>query len=303
MSIRGIVILTAWLSLAIGIPQLTAQSLQPIVDAHYPTSRLPVDTEDEKGSCYVVTDSGTPTIVAAAYTNGTEAMIRILSGSGTTFAVVAETATSELILASQCRLVLLDITGEGTPELLFGIDGPQGWVFTLNGTTLTNLTPTTEQAGRFMTELYNPSLCDLLHDGTVQVCTFPGTSDGREPSRVYRSVGGVMTVERSALAVARFQADWVEDAKTASFPLLVDSVGPFSIQTVNGDASGQHRVTTGNVFINESNVTGPAQLNDVTEFSEAPLSTVPVASNELRVELTGPAGSYIFVVVRDSTVR
>jgi hypothetical protein len=204
------------------------------------------------------------------------------------------------MMGHKCAITAIDLTGDGAPELYINFRGAQAWVFALSGSTLTNLTPVETYSGVDTTRLYRPALCDVRHDGTIQVCTAPGDDI---PAKVYQSTGTTFAPERFALTVLRFQADWASDAKIASFSLLPDSVGPFTVRVVNGDRSGQHRVTSGSVRINNVEQITASQLTDSVEFVEAEISGSLLSSNEISVNLTGAANSTIFVIVRDSTSR
>jgi hypothetical protein len=303
MTIKRSVFAIAGLVLIMLPTRGVAQTASEIVAAHYPDERLSVDDEDQKENCFVVLSSdvvGAPTKIAAVYTNGIEGVLRVLIGSGSSFAVDAESGATTFMIGHKCAITAIDLTGDGAPELYINFGRAQAWVYALSGSTLTNLTPVETYSGRDMTRLYGPALCDVRHDGTVQVCT---AADDDVPAMVYRSTGTTLVPERFALTVLRFQADWVVDAKTASFSLLQDSVGPFTVRIVNGDRNGQHRVTSGSVRVNNVERITSSQLTDSVEFIEAEISGSLLASNEISVSLTGAAGSAIFVIVRDSTPR
>jgi hypothetical protein len=77
---------------------------------------------------------------------------------------------------------------------------------------------------------------------------------------------------------------------------------PLLIRVVNGDRSGQNRLTSGSITFNDVVVLDASQLTSATEFVEITNPNLPV-ENTYVVSLTGDPGATILVKVSDSTVR
>ena len=84
--------------------------------------------------------------------------------------------------------------------------------------------------------------------------------------------------------------------------LVEDSFPPFTLRVINGDRSGQNRVSGASIRVNEVEVIGPQQVNVTTEFTDTVLTSLFV-ENRLTVTLTGPPDAIIIVLVEDSTQR
>ena len=77
---------------------------------------------------------------------------------------------------------------------------------------------------------------------------------------------------------------------------------PSRCEFINGDRSGQNRVSGASIRVNEVEVIGPQQFNVTTEFTDTVLTSLFV-ENRLTVTLTGPPDAIIIVLVEDSTQR
>ncbi len=165
----------------LGRPLAAAQKADPaaVVDRFFPQSL--VDGGSEAGSflqnqCFAVLDSepsGSPRTIVAAYTDGTNGIVRVLRNGGTGFTVVAE-PTGFAFLGFGCSISLLDLDNDGVKEATVSFTAQSGssdWVFRWNGQGLDNLTPVTpaEYDGRLTSDLFRAQFVDLDNDGLMEI--------------------------------------------------------------------------------------------------------------------------------------
>ena len=293
----------------------TAQTTaQQIVDGLYPISRLSPGDASDRRSCFRVlstTAAGHPAVVAAAYTDRDDAVIRLIAGEPAAgYQVAYEVPSTYDLYGTDCDIDLIDLDFDGRVELAVAFTSARGgdavWLFRWSATTLTNITPMGERNGKHHSLLIGPTITDVTHQGWMQIVTaadvgmldddeptpYPGELFGFEKSS-YRRTGYV-------LEVARFRAGSDPRLKLSHFRQSSDSQGPFVVRVVNGDRFGQHRVSNASVMLN-----GNVIISSVTnrmEFSEAVVSTLPI-ENTMTVSMSGGSDAIITVIVSDSTVR
>ena len=151
-----------------------AQTPQDIVDQFFPVDALPVEELDERLSCFAVhaSDAGGPTTLIAAYSNSTKAVVRVIIRSSGVWTVAAESAPDLLLVGGPCAIGLADVDGDAAIDAVVNLQragGDELWLFHWSGTELTNLTATRQDADARVSELLNPSVIDLYHDGTLRV--------------------------------------------------------------------------------------------------------------------------------------
>ena len=304
---------TATILLAVPMNCL-AQDVQAIVDQFYPDRLAPMTSEDRR-SCYSVlrtTTGGEPDVIAAGYTDVSDAILRLLTRVGPSSYVLAyETPTTISMIGMTCSVTTVDLDGNGQPDvhlkLSFG-KGTSDWMFRWTGSTLTNLTPTYTEDQRQYTELVSSALFDLYHDGTLQVVSGGNAesdgSDGivlRTPHKVFR-LGAAYQFDSWLVAVARFRVGADPRANGASFVPVVDSQAPFTVRIVNGDRTGQKRVSGGSLTLNGVEIVSAGQLTDQVEYLTRTVSSVS-SENRLVATITGAVDAELLVTVSDSTSR
>jgi hypothetical protein len=187
---------------ALGPLLVAAQHADPaatIVDRFFPQSL--VDGGSEAGpflqqQCFAVVDSdqsGAPRTIVAAYTDGTNGIVRVLRHATTGFAVVAE-PTGLDFTGFACSVSLLDVDGDRVKEAHVSFraeSGSSDWVFRWNGKELVNLTPVTpaDYDGRLRTDLRHAQFVDLDSDGIMEIhvgAQHLPRGDTRLPNVVYR---------------------------------------------------------------------------------------------------------------------
>lgn len=166
----------------LGRPLASAQTGDPaaVVDRFFPQSL--VDGGSEAGpflqnQCFAVLDSepsGASRTIVAAYTDGTNGIVRVLHKGRAGFTVVAEPA-GFAFLGFSCSVSLLDLDNDGVKEAHLSFTAESGasdWVFRWNGQELENLTPVTphEYDGRLTSDLRRARFVDIDNDGVLEIC-------------------------------------------------------------------------------------------------------------------------------------
>ena len=302
--------------LLLGTPVLCgAQDIQTIVDQFYPDRLTPASSEFRR-SCYLVlrtTGGGEPDVVAAGYTDTSNAMLRLLSRVGpSTYVVSYETPTSISMTGITCQISGRDLDGNGQPdvfvELSFG-KGTNDWAFKWAAETLENITPTALEDTLDHSLLVSSETYDFYHDGKLQIVSSGSVDDDVStgfvrltPHKIFRLGSSTYQFEKWVVLVEWFKAGSDPRANMTNFTKVVDSTGPYTVRIVNGDRTGQKRVTSGAISLNGVELVAAGQLTDQVEFLTRTVATLPT-DNSLIATITGPPDAEITLTVEDSTVR
>jgi hypothetical protein len=294
---------------------LSSGALQPIVDQHYPETRLKPADAGERQSAYAVlrtTPANEAALIVAAYTDRTSGAIRVLRADGAGgLQAVWDQPDSWLLPGGRCTLRLQDVDFDGEPEIFAyfqGVRASVGWIFRWDGAALASLTPTSPSGGRDASILLGPVLYDLEHSGALRVVAArsienPGPDQRpRNPAFVYRLGPNGFAAEKSILAVMGFRADVDPSGNVRPFRLVQDSAAPFRMRVINGNRAGGNRVDGATIFVNDVAVLGPAEVNARIEFTTTVLPPLTTA-NRVRATLTGAPEASIVVLIEDSTSR
>ena len=285
-----------------------AQTPSEIVDRFYPVEALPVDGPEERRSCFAIyqSDATGPTTVIAGYSNMSRAMVRVLSrGAGGAFAVAAQSPPSLMMLGNHCEIALEDVEGDQANEIVFtltvGVDSVM-WLLRWTGTQLENRTPTEPDEGSMVVSaLVNATILDLAHDGSRQVYVKHASIHLDEPQRqanqLFTNSPGGFAFNRDVLAAARFVVQDPAELDWTTFRAIVNRPGPYALRVVNGAPNGLGRVTGGTIALNDVTLVGPRQLGAGVEFLTVPFDATLIEVNRLDLDLTGPAGSFVTIVI------
>ncbi len=119
-----------------------AQEPQTIVDRFYPQQFTP-PRPDERHSCFMVlrlTSINEPDAIAAGYTNGASAVLRLLTRvAPDTYVVTYETPASMRMTGIACNITGPDLDGDGRPDVLLEVSSGSAstrWPFKWTGDTL-----------------------------------------------------------------------------------------------------------------------------------------------------------------------
>lgn len=266
----------------------------------------------ERRQCAAVYDkqaSGAPRTIVAAYTNTSSAAIRILQADGSGgFRVTAAEPQGLDLFGEECEVKLLDLDRDGRPEIVVTFSvmvNEVAWVMKWDGQQLVNLTPTAANGdGTLATVLNNADFVDLDNDGVPEIYVvgqYPPPSDGSaaKPDRIYTLSAGRYAQTESVVGVWVFErSTGAPELERVSAPLPAGARGPFTLRIVNGDAGGQARVTSGEVFLNGERIMSTNDFSNRVGTIERSVNLT--ADNELAVRLAGAPGSRLLIVVRSA---
>jgi len=151
---------------------------------------------------YEIDPFGAPRTIVAAYSDGTEARIRVLRARGGTFDVVAEPSPDLDLSGAWCDVSLADVDADGRKDVRvdFSVNRDTvSWLFRWDGQQLWNLTPMSETAvGGYQTSSFvNGDLVDADNDGTKEIFVQPASpqlnGEPLFPPVLYRLVGNDMS--------------------------------------------------------------------------------------------------------------
>jgi hypothetical protein len=300
------------------------QSIDPatVVDRFYPdalingstTHNLPTD----RNECFVVYDllpNGTPKTIMAGYTDNVVAMARVISWTGSDYAVSFE---PEGISSGgiDCGVELVDVNGDGNNEVKYSFASFRGntsdWIFAWDGHSLTNIGPSSGTSlGGHISELMNSAFFDINHDGTLQILSVgqnpPPSDDDEEvtPNTLYVLQNGKFVSNGAVLLLNRFlKQNENATAVTATFNTPSSVTGPFvlKITPIKSPRLGK------NGRPDDDPVTGSISLNGVALVPSGILTATTISlpsllatNNQLTVTLTGEEGSSVQLVIVPSS--
>src|SRR6185369_17954893 len=119
-----------------------AQEPQTVVDRFYPQQLVPPRPAD-RHSCYLVlrlTSINEPDAIAAGYTDGSSAVLRLLTRvAPDTYVVSYETPASMALTGSTCNIAGPDVDGDGKPDVMLELQtaaASKRWPFKWTGDSL-----------------------------------------------------------------------------------------------------------------------------------------------------------------------
>lgn len=283
-----------------------------IVSQFYPQSYVnnaaALGEQIKQVSCYAVYQTaanGTAQTIVAGYSDGANGTVQVLTQQGPgNYAIAFEPSGLDLG-GDNCDAELIDVDGDGVNEIHISFaaqaDGSD-WVFKWNGTTLTSIGPVIARRGRLGSAAFNSAFLDLYHDGTLQMLS-GGDPDNGIPNVVYRLVNGVFVQDSPVLCCVD---DFVRNTgapqtQSAAFNLVQGSTGPYTLMVINGDRGGANRVSSGRITLNGTDLVLPNQFNQQVETISAPIPLLNTGQNVFSVQLDGPPGSHLRVLVKDQT--
>ena len=283
-----------------------------IVNQFYP----PILTAfpDEIGGreqCFAVYDadaSGAPRVIVAAYTNHTEAVVRVLRNGGAGFDVAAEPAPGLDMTGVWCTISLEDVDADGRNEIRvdFSVNRDVvSWLFQWDGQQLVNLTPTTPTAtgGYQASNFVNGDLVDVDNDGTKEIYIQPRypvfPDEAIEPPLVYRLSGGVYGQGTPLLGLWKFvRSTSTPETSTVNVSLPQGAQGPYTLRVVSGRPDGSLRATSAQVWINGVEILSSSDFgNNVALIQRA---VTLAADNELAVRFAGQPASEMQIFIESA---
>lgn len=265
-------------------------AIKAIVDQHFPQALVLRAQENhyrlDRRSCFAVyarRDSSVQTLVAG-YADGALSILDRQADGGYASVGLVTLDQFGFSLGEGCELQVVDLDGDGAPEIKFGFAGRTGgtadWYFRWNGVSLASIGPTDEDGD---TELFTTTVFDLDHEGNLEVVSLgeikqlysdEATGFWPEPVRhVYRYAGGALVKDRTLSYLNSFQRSTqapVTETETLDFEQAPAT--QFQLRLINGERDGSLRLSSGSIRINGAEVVSSSQLNQQVEFLSAVLS-------------------------------
>jgi hypothetical protein len=303
---RSIILLTL-VSLLVTPAAGQQAGVSSIVEQFYPPNLIASRQEtDGRQQCFSVYDaeaSGAPRTIVAAYTNHSDAVIRVLRASAGSFDVVAEPQGLDLS-GVWCDIELEDIDADGRKEIRvdFSVNrSTASWLFRWDGQQLLNLTPTagTASTGHQSTTFVDGDLLDVDNDGIKEIYVrpeYPQHSDERVPPAVLYRLRGDRYVEDKRLVGA-----WKFERKTrtpetseVTVALPQGARGPYRLRVVNGRVDGAARAARAQVWINRREVVSATTIDGQAVIER----TVTLRTdNALAVRFGGRPSSELLLII------
>ena len=288
------------------------QSVASIVEQFYPASLdLPAGIGSRQ-QCFAVYDtgaSGAPQTIVAAYTNGTEARIRLLRASAGTFDVVAEPSADLDLSGAWCDVSLDDVDADARREIRvdFSVNRDTvSWLFRWNGQQLWNLTPTTSTAigGYQRSSFVNGELVDADNDGTKEIYVQPAyprfPDEPVLPAVLYKLSGDRYVDDMRLVGMWTFKLPTsTSETSTVSVTVPQGARGPYTLRVVNGLPDGTARAAGAEVWINGKKLLSPIDFSNNVDVIERAVTLLP--DNELAVRLAGQQSSEIEILIESES--
>jgi hypothetical protein len=296
---------------ALVTPALGQQpSVASIVEQFYPPSLTAF--RDEIGGrqqCFAVYDadaSGAPQTIVAAYTNHTEAVIRVLRAGAGGFDVVAEPQAGLDLTGVWCDVILEDVDADGRKDIRvdFSVNrATVSWLFRWDGQQLWNLTPTTSTGatGYQMSSFVNGALVDVDIDGTKEIYVQPEyprfPDEPVLPPLLYRLAGDQYVEDRPLVGIWPFVRE-TSTTQTDNVPVTLPrgARGPYTLRVVNGLPDGTARAASAQVWMNGREILSPRDLGNNVAVIERQVTLG--AENQLAVRFAGqPSTSELLIII------
>lgn len=282
-----------------------------IVERFYPLS-LTASPEEIGGrqQCFAVYDvdaSGAPRTIVAAYTNHSDAVIRVLRANAGSFDVVAEPQGLDLS-GVWCDIELEDIDANGRKEIRvdFSVNrSTASWLFRWDGQQLLNLTPTagTAVTGYQSTKFVDGDLLDVDNDGIKEIYTRPeypqDTDEPVPPAVLYRLQGDQYVEDMRLVGVWRFERKTTTpETNDVAVVLPQGARGSYRLRLVNGRPDGTARAARAQVWINRREVVSARTVEGRAIIERA---VTLRANNTLAVRFAGRPSSELLLIIESES--
>lgn len=275
---------------------------QQLVANNFPSALRSTETPNAREfSTFVVADlnhSG-QLVIVALYSNGVGAQIRVLDRAGN---VIASPVLAGLN-GRRGALKLIDIDGDGTPEILVylfagvGLDLPDSWILRWTSGNLRLISPVVEGD---TTALGRVGFVDLDGDGKLEVIAAPalhradsGQTVPDGPWHVYHlQSDGTLALLPTTLAFSEEyeRLRGTPDSITKTFPSTPGAATLRIVNGVRGIAADSGRVT-----LNGVEVVSPSEFKKNNRIITIPVQLA--ATNELVVTLGSKPDAAIRVLI------
>lgn len=300
-----ILLAIVWL---LATPAAAQQSgVSSIVEQFYPPSLTgSPDVNGGRQQCFAIYDadaSGAPRTIVAAYTNHSDAVIRVLRADAGRFDVVAEPQGLDLS-GVWCDVEFEDIDANGRKEIRvdFSVNrSTASWLFRWDGQQLLNLTPTTGTAatGHQATKFVDGDLLDVDNDGIKEAYVRPEYQQGSNgpvpPAVLYRLRGDHYVEDGRLVGAWRFERKaTIPETSDVVVALPQGARGPYRLRVVNGRPDGTARAARAQVWINRREVVSATAVDGQPIIER----TVTLeAENTLAVRFGGRPSSELLLIL------
>lgn len=237
--------------------------------------------------------TGSDDVIIAAYTNGFSGAVRVLRKQGGGASLIDE-PDLPLLGGVFPYVEPLDLDGDGAPEIVVSLSSARGreadWLFKWSGRGLRLIGPSTaDEYGDVSTVLGEAVFVDVSGDGVLEIIN-PPEEDPSGPFEVF-------DLDGNRLKPINFVGTYLRGAgkPTESVEIFPASRGDYLLKIINGDAKGDHRVSSAVVRLNGRVVVGPNELSQ--NVSEISVRVSLQRSNTLGVELRSAPESEITLIV------
>jgi hypothetical protein len=282
-----------------------------IVDLQFPQTLLHADADFDQVSCFTVFDSlpdGTPQTIIAAYSNNFEGTVQAIQRQKDGSYQVMDEPSGFVFGGSHCSVEQQDVDGDGFDEIKVTFVSVRAatsdWIFKWDGRHLHNIGPTARaKSGKLRSLLSVTDFVDIYHDGTLQALSGSPPADKghlNAPNFLYKLVNGVYVFDAPILYWQSFsRTTGSPDENNDSLDTFQGSRGPYVIKVINGTPSGEQHVSSAHVIVNGAEVIGPSRFEQQTAVITATVNTLKTKANSIQVQLEGPPGGQISVLVED----
>jgi hypothetical protein len=279
-------------------------SPQTLADNAFPPELTTTDDSQPIRYTSVVEDRSRSRIFAL-YSNGSRAMLQVLSQTGE----VQARSNIAGMKGSSGEIELVDLDGDGQPEIVVrlfaghGLQIPDTWIFRYQPPSLTLISPVQKPGSFEITLLSQIATVDIDGDGKREVIAYPGlkkdTSTGDlVPAGdliVYSLQNGSL---RATATPTIFARHFVRSTKSpeAAGTTFQATAGLANVAIING--GDRPAVTSGHVTLNGQEIVRPSDFKKSTgRFST---SVKLLRENMLAVQLEGTPSSGIWVVINSA---
>jgi hypothetical protein len=254
--------------------------------------------------------------LVCVYYNGFNDVLRVLRVQNGVGSVAADATVLPHIGGALGHVTLVDLDGDGKPEILLSIPGERSsedWVLKWTQGRLSLMGPTRiDSRGRPHSLLSSVELLDVDGDGIPELLTRKVT-DGAPVTYIYKFTGGKFARVPSLVFRQRLvrtkdsdnqqEGDHEQNGEHGDFndfvaDFNVNSPGSYVLRVINGDSSGEHHAEAVAIELNDTPVLSPKTFKKKDRVTTVPVTLT--ANNEIYIELHGDAGSEITVVVAQS---
>lgn len=236
--------------------------------------------------------SGRDDYLAAAYSNGLAAALRLIRGSADAAIVVAEARNATLGGRGTPELYVVDIENDKRPELVVGF-WRETWMYKYENGELALFGPTRSTTAGETTNLGNATFFDLDGDGTLEILEeAPVSGDAAYTAHKLQDDGSFARISTPIIFADRF--DRAEGEPQVVGRHFSASPGDYVLRITNGDQDKKNIVTAGEIRLNGKVVFGSSDFKK--NVSNTFVIPVRLASqNSLSVELRSAPGSFLYV--------